>query len=125
MNRVEKVRRAQAWGYRVEKAAQLYLLRLGWRLLEANFRSRYGEIDIIAADGRCLVFVEVRARQSGALVSASESVGWRKQLRMEKIALYFLAKQNSLVGNGAFTEIRFDVVTQTEVGIFEHIRQAF
>jgi putative endonuclease len=66
------------WG---EAAARVFLQRRGCEVLERNFRTQYGEIDLIVRDGRTIVFVEVklRARDTGA---AEAAVDMRKQRRI-------------------------------------------
>ncbi len=69
-------------GQYMENRACRHLERLGYRLIERNFRSRYGEIDVVAWEGSTLVFVEIRFRGKGSLVSPFESVSREKQRRI-------------------------------------------
>ena len=62
----------------------------GYRILERNFRSRYGEIDIVAEDGDDLVFVEVKTRRGVAYGLPEEAVTVRKQRKLVELALYYL-----------------------------------
>ena len=66
-----------------------YLESLGWKILERNYRCRIGEIDLIALDGRTLVFVEVKYRRSGACGSPGEAVDVRKQHTICRVADYY------------------------------------
>lgn len=91
-------------GQIAENAARAFLRGLGREIVESNFRTRYGEIDIIAMDGDTVCFVEVRARGEGALVSAAESVDAAKRRRLARAAAEWLA----LRGGDAPT--RFDVI---------------
>lgn len=77
-------------GKAAEQAAADYLHQRGLTLLESNFHCRQGELDLIMEDGSTLVFVEVRSRQAGALVSAAESVNWRKQQRLIMAARFYM-----------------------------------
>ncbi|MBP5618294.1 MAG: YraN family protein, partial [Clostridia bacterium] len=61
-----------ATGERGEKLAARYLRRKGYRILERNFQTRFGEIDLIARKGDQLVFVEVKTRAPGAPVSGRD-----------------------------------------------------
>ena len=58
-----------AWG---EQAARAFLTRRGYAVLETNFRTRFGEIDIIAQDGKYIVFVEVKTRKDARFAAARE-----------------------------------------------------
>ena len=68
-----------------------YLMRKGLTIVARNFRTRFGEIDLIARDGRLLVFVEVRMRSSRALGGAAESITPRKRARLVAAANGYLA----------------------------------
>lgn len=80
-------------GRRAEDYALARLEQAGLRLVDRNYRSRFGEIDIIMADGKTLVFVEVRYRSSDRYGGAQESVNWRKQARLIKTAACFLREK--------------------------------
>lgn len=62
----------------------------GLKILEMNFRCRMGEIDLIARDGRYLVFVEVKYRSTGNQGGAVDAVGREKQRAISKVAAYYL-----------------------------------
>ena len=80
----------QAQGRAFEDAALAYLLERGLLLVEANFRCKAGEIDLILRDGEFLVFVEVRQRAPGSPVSALESIGPAKARRVVRAAQVYL-----------------------------------
>ncbi len=88
-----------------EDIAARYLEALGFEILERNFRSRAGEIDIVARDGETIVFVEVKARRPGPFGVASEQVTARKRRRLVNTALAYMAARH-MTGAGC----RFDVV---------------
>ena len=69
-------------GLLYEKIAKQFLEQAGLKTITANFRSRFGEIDLIMRDGRTLVFVEVRFRKTISHGSAEESVTHAKQRKM-------------------------------------------
>ncbi len=77
-------------GARGEAVAVDYLRRKGYTILQANWRCRRGEIDIVAQDGPMLVFVEVRTRRSTRLGSPEESVTASKQQRLVDLAHTYL-----------------------------------
>jgi putative endonuclease len=78
-------------GARAEALAAEYLMRQGLAIVARNFRTRFGEIDLIARDGRMLVFVEVRMRRSAAYGGAVGSITARKRARLVAAANGYLA----------------------------------
>jgi putative endonuclease len=94
------------FGSRSERAAAKYLRRLGYRIVLRNFTCPFGEIDLIALDGRCVVFVEVRSTEAASMDAPAASVDAVKQRRLTKLAVYFLQKKR-LQDHPA----RFDVLT--------------
>jgi putative endonuclease len=78
-------------GAKAETLAAEYLMRQGLAIVGRNFRTRFGEIDLIARDGRVLVFVEVRMRRSDAHGGAAESITPRKRARLVAAASGYLA----------------------------------
>lgn len=99
-------RTARDLGAQGEDIAATYLESIGFKVLERNFRSRAGEIDIVARDGRTVVFVEVKTRRPGGRFGAAvEQVTAVKRRRIVKTALAYIACRGL---EGA--ECRFDVV---------------
>lgn len=92
-------------GQKAEQAATDYLQKQGLTLVQRNFYCRQGELDLIMEEQSTLVFVEVRSRREGALVSAAESVTWRKQQRLIAAARFYLHRYG-----GHHRPCRFDVV---------------
>lgn len=82
----------QEQGRQWENTAQLYLQRHGLVLIEANFRCKLGEIDLIMREGSTLVFVEVRQRAAGAQVGAAASIGPAKVRRIVRAAQVYLQR---------------------------------
>ena len=74
-----------------EHIAERALAARGWRVVERNARTRYGEIDLVCHDGAGFVFVEVKTRREGSFVPAVEAVGPRKLDRLEHLAQAWLA----------------------------------
>ena len=72
-----------------ENLAEALLRKRGYKILEKNFRSRFGEIDIVAQDLETLVFVEVKTRWNRQFGSPEESVGPHKIRLIEKTGQYF------------------------------------
>ncbi len=112
-------------GRQGEAAAARYLKRLGYKIVARSRRSRLGEMDIVAVDGRTVVFVEVKTRRSHSAGHPAEAVDANKQARLTRIALAFL-KGNGLLEHSA----RFDVVAITwpkhvRRPTIEHYKNAF
>ena len=109
-----------------ECMAQKYLKSKGFNILNNNYSSRYGEIDIVATKDECLVFVEVKFRKENSMVSGLESVDKRKQKKITKTALVYLSEFNKDV------DTRFDVIEinsqnseKVSAGSIIHIENAF
>ena len=90
------------WG---EERAVRELERRGYAILARRYRTRHGEIDIVADDGGTIVFVEVKARETGECGSAAEAVTVRKQRRLASMAVDYLARNHV-----TDKPCRFDVV---------------
>jgi putative endonuclease len=78
-------------GGQAEQLAAQYLQQHGLKLIEQNYRSRYGEIDLIMIDGTTVVFIEVRLRQHAGFGGAAASIDARKQKRIISTAQQYLA----------------------------------
>lgn len=68
-----------SFGFAGQSAAEKYLAKEKYKILGRNFRTRWGEIDLIAKDGDCLVFVEVKTRHDTSYGQPEEAVTWAKQ----------------------------------------------
>ncbi len=106
-------------GERSEQQACHYLLKQGLLLIEKNFHSKYGEIDLIMSEDNILVIVEVRFRKSNKYGGALESISRKKQSRIIATTQYYLAthKVNS--------SVRFDVITMSNNTDIHWIKNAF
>ena len=120
----------RARGAAGEQAAAELLSARGYEILARNFRTRYGELDVVAADGTCLVFCEVRARVGRhAIAQALESIGPGKRLQVRKMAREWFRLAE--VPTGAQTRTtRFDAVAVAlardgRVLALEHVKDAF
>jgi putative endonuclease len=108
-----------------ERLAKQHLRRLGYKIVARQYRNQWGEIDLIALDGSCLVFVEVKTRRADVPGHPVEAVTPTKQAKLTRLALGFL-KKKKLLDRAA----RFDVVTVVRPDgggkpIVEHFRNAF
>ena len=90
-----------AWG---EALAAKYLQKKRYKIVATNYRSRFGEIDLIVADRKYLVFVEVKLRKSDQFANAHEFVDLRKQERIRTTAAYYLSEFSTQL------QPRFDVI---------------
>ncbi|MFL5241678.1 MAG: YraN family protein [Gemmataceae bacterium] len=93
------------FGNRSERAGARFLKRLGYRVVARNYVCSLGELDLVAVDGRCVVFVEVRSTEAQDTDRAAISVDAAKQRRLTRLALHFL-KNRRLLQSAA----RFDVL---------------
>ena len=103
-----------------ERVAAEYLAKQGMRIVETNFRSRQGEIDLIGYHQGYLVFVEVKYRAQNSGGHPLEAVDARKQQRIGKTADFYLLRY----GYGETTPCRFDVVGILGDEVI-HLRNAF
>ncbi|OGD85544.1 hypothetical protein A3B51_03085 [Candidatus Curtissbacteria bacterium RIFCSPLOWO2_01_FULL_41_18] len=79
-----------------EDLACRYLSKLGYKIIERNFRIRGGEIDIIAKDGQTLVYVEVKTRSSNYFGTPEESVTAQKLRFLERAVKFYRARRKNL-----------------------------
>lgn len=111
---------AYAKGVMGETAAENHLIAKGFSPIARRYRSPYGEIDLIMQNHDLLVFIEVKTRERGNLLSAQSAVTPAKQRRLISTARCFLNEHSEY----AEYMIRFDVVTVAKDGIV-HIADAF
>jgi putative endonuclease len=84
----------QALGMSGEDLACAELQRRGYVIVERRYRTRFGEIDIIAKDGPTTVFIEVKARMTQEFGGAAAAMTRWKQRRIARMAVDYLARQN-------------------------------
>lgn len=114
----------KALGIRGEKAAVLFLKRLGYEILEQNWTCPAGEVDIIARDGETIVFCEVKTRSNLSKGLPAEAVTAKKRNRYERIAGWFLRDYDEVN-----IPVRFDVIGLLALGndraLIRHYINAF
>ena len=115
--------RQQQFGQNSETVAARFLKKRRYKILETNYRTRQGEIDIIARDGNTIAFIEVKARTSEHFGNPKGAVTLQKQRKISMAALQYLkaTKQSD-------AKARFDVVsisTLTDPPAIEIIKNAF
>jgi putative endonuclease len=115
--------RRQLLGKRGEDLACAELEKRGYVIVDRRFRTRCGELDIVARDGGVLVFVEVKARSGSNFGTPFESITWKKRQRLSQMAASYLFMRR-LAG----VACRFDVVAVVErqgMQTIELLRGAF
>jgi putative endonuclease len=122
-------RARQRLGSAAEDLVAARLAAASWEILERNARTRHGELDLVALDGRALVFVEVKAGRAGSAYGPERpvlSVDFRKQRRVRRLATAWISERRGLP---RYDEIRFDAIGVTydrgRMVDYEHIRGAF
>jgi putative endonuclease len=96
----------QLLGQKGEEIAAKYLQKQGYKIVSRNYRTKLGEIDIIAKDGSVLVFIEVKTRTGNSYGSPAAAVTLKKQRQICKTALCYLTSQKRLD-----VPARFDVIS--------------
>jgi putative endonuclease len=110
-------------GRKGEDLAASHLRNLGWEVLERNYRTKLGEIDLVCRDHDSIVFVEVKTRASADFARPDESVTQRKQAKLRRLVEEYLVAHRLEA-----SDVRFDVLGVTLSGRrpeFEHIVGAF
>jgi putative endonuclease len=117
-----------------EQIARRHLTARGFEIVDCNYRTRYGELDVVARNRRFLVFCEVKTRVGHGRptpFAPLASVGRRKQRQVRRMAGQWLSERSGLShGPGASAELRFDAigVTLSPTGVLielEHLEGAF
>lgn len=93
------------FGRRGEDAACAYLERHGYKVVDRNYRCRWGEIDVIAVKGGTLAFVEVKTRHNLRFGTPGMAVTYAKQQKIRTTALHYLQQQQK-----GYNNISFDVI---------------
>lgn len=99
-----------------EDVAAEYLMRDGYRIIERNFRTRIGELDIVARKGDVLAFIEVKTRLGNMFGRPAEAVTLEKQAHIKRTAQLFMRMRNIHPLKTAFDVIEVEI---------NHIRDAF
>jgi putative endonuclease len=99
-----------ALGRHGERAAVVYLEERGYRILATNWRTRFGEIDVVAEQAGTVVFVEVRTRRTAGFGTAAESIDARKQRQLVLMARQYLQR------HAPNASARIDVIAVSAAG---------
>ena len=111
-------------GARGEELAVDFLKGLGYKIVQRNFRCRQGEIDIIAQQGECLVFVEVRTKKSCDFGTPEESVTFSKRERLISLADIYLQNLDSPPPSWRIDVVAVELTPDDKVSRLEHIENA-
>ncbi|MGG2477572.1 YraN family protein [Rhizobium sp. BR5] len=117
--RTNKRRKAERRGHTAEYWAALYLLLKGYRILAIRYRTRLGEIDLIARKKDLVAIIEVKARSSGE--GAVDAVGFHSQQRIRAAADLWLSRRK----DAARFSLRFDIVAVLPRRLPQHFIDAF
>lgn len=112
--------RAYRFGLHSERVVQWYLRLKGYSILAHRYKTKAGEIDLIARRGRQLVFVEIKARQRRS-EQAGELVSTHQQQRIQRAASIYIAKYPQF----ASLSLRFDVLIMAPLRWPKHIQHAW
>ena len=96
----------QKFGEKSESIAASYLKKQGYKIIELNYRTKLGEIDIIAKESGTIAFIEVKARRSGQFGNPKWAVTPKKQKKISMVALQYLKAAGQ-----CNVKARFDVVS--------------
>jgi len=110
-----------SWG---EEQSCQYLIDKGYRIIYLNYRCPIGEIDIIAAKEDQLVFAEVKTRRSTSFGTPAQAVTYKKQIKYQKIALYFL-KEKGIRDKSCRFDILEVIVKPDNTFYINHIPNAY
>ena len=117
--------RTKTLGQRGEAVAERYLRKKGYKIVARGDRSRLGEIDLVAVDGRTVVFAEVKTRRTAQAGTPAEAVGLDKQRRLTRAALVYLKAHGLLEQTSRFDVVAVTWPKDTEQPTIEHFRDAF
>lgn len=112
-------------GLRGEKFAARYLKRLGYKIVSTGCRNRFGEIDLVAVDGKTVVFVEVKTRRFDRTGHPADAVDERKRSHITRTALAFLKGHGLLECPSRFDVIAIRWPRETSRPKLEHYQNAF
>ena len=111
-------------GERGEEIAAAYLKGRKFTIVERNFRCKAGEVDIIAREGKTLVFVEVKTRRNLSFGPPQSALTPFKQRQISKAALTWLARKKLFDASARFDVIAI-LLPDHDVPVIDHIRNAF
>lgn len=108
-----------------EEAAVELLVDRGYRILDRNFRCPLGELDLVAAHGGTIVFIEVKTRTTADCGDPFEAITPRKQHRLTRLATYYLKGRDAIHGPARFDAVSVTVSPDGRIQRVEVITNAF
>jgi putative endonuclease len=111
-------------GRKGERIARRYLRRRGYKILQTNYETKFGEIDIICRKKRVVIFVEVKTRFSTRFGEPEASVIYRKQRKIANVAEYYIQRNKLYNLNARFDIISIKLTSRWKRDI-RHIKDAF
>ena len=117
--------REQTLGQRGERAAAQFLKRRGYKILHRGYRILGGELDIVAVEGRTVVFVEVKTRATHDAGHPAEAVDLHKQRQLTQLALAYLRRYHLLECRARFDVVAITWPANRKRPLIEHIVNAF
>lgn len=108
-----------------EAIAANYLLDKGYQMLDQNFKARYGEIDLVALDAECVVFVEVKTRTTSAFGNPEDSITPAKLQKLENAALLWLQAHPEAPDDWRMDAIAILIDHQNNVKELKHFLNAY
>jgi putative endonuclease len=118
-------RRPKSLGYLGERAAEKFLRRRGYKIVARGSRLPSGELDLVAVDGRTVVFVEVKTRSSRQFGHPEEAVDENKRRRVTRAALAYLKRHGLLEYHSRFDVVALDWPASSQWPRIEHYKNAF
>ena len=118
-------RRYRSLGRRGERAAERYLRRQGYKIVGRREHGLHGELDLVAVDGRTIVFVEVKTRRSHEAGHPAEAVDEAKQQQLTRVALAYLKRHELLEYPTRFDVLAITWPAKARRPKIEHLKNAF
>ncbi len=125
LNSKQQDRAVDRLGPRGERAAEKFLKRLGYTILHRGYRIMGGELDLVAVDGRTVVFIEVKTRHSHDAGHPTEAVDQRKQQQLTQLATAYLKRYHLLEYSSRFDVVAITWPAHQRRPTIEHIKHAF
>ena len=107
-----------------EREAVKFLKKKGYKILETNFKTKFGEIDIIAKKDEYICFVEVKTRSTDEFGEPREAVDNRKQHKITSVAKYYIMNHDDVLCRFDVIEVRYNKETK-KITEINHIEDAF
>ncbi len=107
-----------------EKLAAEFLQKRGYRIVQSNYRCPEGEVDIVARQKNCLVFVEVRTKRSQEFGSPEESITLAKMDKLRRVAAHYRQAHDDIPDSWRIDVVAVELDRQNRPQRMEHIENA-